>query len=124
MAKSLSCDRYVGEFRNTLARFVLVLLILLAYVFISSARSQTTEKAERRIVQRVQPEYPKTLKDARIGGLVRMNVTVLANGTVAHVETTGGNPILGECATKAVRQWKYAPAAATTKEELLIHFNP
>jgi TonB family protein len=110
--------------RGTLALLGLALLLFLASLSLSPARAQSVEKSGRKVVRSVPPEYPKSLKEAHIGGLVRLNVTVLANGEVARVEVLGGNPIFVETATKAVRMWKYAPAASQTEEDVHIHFNP
>jgi TonB family protein len=110
--------------KYTLAFFGLILLLFLASFSLSPAQAQSGDKAGRKVVRSVPPEYPRSLKDAHIGGLVRLSVTVLANGEVARVETLGGNPILVETATKAVRMWKYAPAGSQTEEDVQIHFNP
>jgi TonB family protein len=56
--------------------------------------------------------------------MVRLNVTVLANGNVAKVETLGGSAILAQSATDAIRRWKYIPAGAPTIEEVEFQFNP
>jgi len=78
----------------------------------------------RKVVRSVSPEYPQSLKDMRIGGTVRLQLTVLANGDVSKVEPRGGNPILVEAATKAVLKWKYVPAGSQSNEEVQIDFRP
>lgn len=77
---------------------------------------------ERRLVTRVEPEYPETLKQLHIGGTVRLALTISPKGAVERVELLGGNPILGEAAAKAVKQWVYAPAQAQTTLEVSIPF--
>jgi len=69
------------------------------------------------------PEYPAVLKNGHFEGQVRMDATVLPNGTVAKVEVKGGNPILAQYASQAVMRWKYAPGAAQTVEEVIFNFN-
>src|SRR5215831_11170091 len=66
--------------------------------------------AERKVVTRVEPKYPPTLERLYIGGVVRLQVNIAANGTVESAQIMGGNPILGQAAIAAVKQWKYAPA--------------
>jgi len=110
--------------RNTLASFSLTLLLLLALVSPSTAQVAQVDRSKRKVVKTVEPDYPKIIKHSHIGGSVRLNVTVLANGDVANVETLGGNPILVESATKAVLKWKYAPAASQTRQEVQINFIP
>ena len=110
--------------KSALTSFGLTLLLLLAPVSPSTAQVARVERPSRRIVRTSEPDYPKIVKHAHIGGSVRLNVTVLASGDVAKVEILGGNPIFVESATKAVLKWKYAPAASQTKEEVQINFTP
>jgi TonB family protein len=110
--------------KSTLTSFGLTLLLLLAPVPPSTAQIARVERPSRKIVRTSEPDYPKIVKHAHIGGSVRLNVTVLASGDVAKVEILGGNPIFAESATKAVLKWKYAPATSQTKEEVQINFTP
>ena len=78
---------------------------------------------QRRLILRVEPEYPETLKRLNIGGLVRLQVTISAKGNVEDVELLGGNPILGESAISAVKQWVYASSHSPTIAEVSISFD-
>jgi len=71
---------------------------------------------ERKLITRVEPQYPEILREKQIGGVVRLEVTIAANGTVQSVAVLGGNPILAEAAETAVRQWVYAPGRSQTLE--------
>jgi TonB family protein len=75
---------------------------------------------DRKVITRVEPEYPETLKRLYIGGIVRVEALIASNGTVESAELIGGNPILGQTAMKAVKRWKYAQANA--KEKLIVTF--
>jgi TonB family protein len=90
------------------------------------AWAQKAEKtpSTRKLVSQVEAEYPPDLKRALIGGVVRLDVVVSARGNVDYVQVAGGNPILAESAAKAVKQWKYAPSAATTNIRVNVHFDP
>ena len=102
--------------------FVISTLLFCIVTFVSPASSQTSEEArtERKVVTRVEPEYPEALKRLFIGGVVRIEVVVTPNGTVENAQVLGGNPILGQSALKAIKRWKYAPAA--TKEKFVVKF--
>jgi TonB family protein len=113
-----------GALKNALAAFGLTLLLLLTPISPSNAQVAQVDRSKRKVVRTSEPDYPKIVKHAHIGGSVRLNVTVLASGDVAKVEILGGNPIFTESATKAVLKWKYAPAASQTKEEIQINFTP
>jgi TonB family protein len=78
--------------------------------------------AQRRLIMRVEPEYPETLKRLNIGGTVRLQFTIAPRGNVEAVEVLGGNPILGESAVAAVKQWVYTPSHSRTITELSIPF--
>ncbi len=91
---------------------------------ILASQTQPTTAAERKVVTRLEPEYPETLKRLYIGGVVRVEVVVSANGAVQTTELLGGNPILGQSAMKAIKQWKYAPAAGKEKLVVQLEFDP
>jgi len=110
--------------RNLSAGLGLTLLLCFAQVSLSTAQVQTVAKSGRKVVHRVEPEYPVIVRHAHIGGSVRLTITVLANGDVTKVEAKGGNPIFVDSVTKAILKWKYIPAATQTKEEVQIDFNP
>jgi len=80
--------------------------------------------AERKVVNRVEPEYPDTLKRLYIGGVVRIEAVVAPNGTVESAKVLGGNAILAESAVTAVKKWKYAATGATTTANVSLEFNP
>jgi TonB family protein len=100
----------------------LLLLLLLGTGWQTKLFAQ--ESGHRKVVVRVSPEYPETLRIAQIGGLVRLSATVQPNGNVTQVEVRGGNPILAEKAQQAVMKWKYAAASAQTVEEVSLSFSP
>lgn len=77
----------------------------------------------RDLLTRVEPEYPETLRQLRIGGTVRLQITVSARGSVETVALLGGNPILGESAIKAVKQWVYAAAPSRTTMQVSLPFD-
>lgn len=79
---------------------------------------------ERKVITRVEPKYPSTLERMYIGGIVRLRVDIAADGTVEGAEVVGGNPILGQAAIVAVKQWKYAPANHKTQQVERLEFDP
>jgi TonB family protein len=77
----------------------------------------------RRVVNRVDPEFPDLLRKNHIRGTVRLQVTVAANGKVEGVTLLGGDPVLGDLAMAAVRKWVYAPARSKDTIEVSIPFD-
>jgi TonB family protein len=82
----------------------------------------TSSNAERELITRVEPDYPDTLKRLNIGGTVRLRVSISAKGNVENVQLLGGNPILGESATVALKKWVYAAGKSRTIAETSISF--
>jgi TonB family protein len=76
----------------------------------------------RRLITRVEPDYPETLKQLNIGGTVRLRISISAKGNVENALLLGGNPILGESASMAVKQWIYAASRSPTVAEISITF--
>lgn len=88
--------------------------------------SQTSEKAEkpaRKLVHRVDADYPLDLQRAHISGVVRLDVLVNPSGTVENISVVGGNPVLVETATRAVKRWKWAPAESATVLRINVNFD-
>jgi len=77
---------------------------------------------ERKLITRVEPDYPETLKQLNIGGTVRLRVSISAKGNVENAVLLGGNPILGESAAIAVKKWIYAAGRSLTVSEISISF--
>jgi TonB family protein len=118
-----------GGSRTTINKKSLALAWLARAVFclalglVPMLRAQSVEHSGRKVIRTQKPDYPPILKNSRIGGTVRLNANVLANGTVANVQVLGGNPILADSAVKAVMKWKYAPGASTSNEIITFDFN-
>ena len=106
--------------------FGALLIVLLGVSGAVGAEAQIYEPGpgERKIVSKVDPEYPDALKRLYIGGIVRVEVVVATNGTVKSTKLLGGSPILGQSTMKAIKQWKYAPAAAEETLTVKIEFDP
>ncbi len=101
------------------------MLALLCFGFASHALGEVKDlnTSDRKIITRVEPDYPETLKRLYIGGVVRVEVVVGPSGKVESTQLLGGNPILGQSAMKAVKQWKYAPSAAKEKFVVQLEFD-
>jgi TonB family protein len=99
-------------------------LVTLTATLTSAQQGSPAAKPERKLVTRVEPEYPAVLRARQIGGTVRMEVTITPKGTVKSVSLIGGNPILAEAAISAVKRWTYAPGDAVSSAQVSLEFNP
>jgi len=80
----------------------LVMTVLLGAVpFVAQIQEQSTK--ERKLLTRVEPEYPETLKRLYIGGVVRVEVEVDPNGVVKSTKLLGGSPILCQPTMKPIK---------------------
>jgi TonB family protein len=62
-----------------------------------------------KLLDRVPPSYPVLARQARIQGLVSLNVVIHKDGTVTVQNVGAGHPLLAPAAVEAVQQWKYQP---------------
>ena len=98
-------------------------LVLLALLSPASIQAQNPSGV-RKVVYKVAPKYPRELKQNAIGGIVRLSISISPNGSVGKISPIGGNPILVDAATLAVKQWKYVPADHPTTTEVQLDFIP
>ena len=61
------------------------------------------------VVKKVKPVYPKLARDSHLGGVVRVQVIITADGHVREATLVSGNAVLGQAAVDAVKKWVYEP---------------
>jgi protein TonB len=84
----------------------------LALVFLTAAQDKiqvSGSKQSAKIIKMVKPVYPPEAKEDKVEGVVKLRVTISAQGKVTEIETISGHQLLTPAATEAVRQWEYAP---------------
>jgi periplasmic protein TonB len=79
--------------------------------------------SNRKVVKAVAAQYPSVLKRRGIGGTVKLRVLVSPNGSVKDVQVLGGNPILSDCAVKAVKQWVFVASEKEESIEISVGFD-
>lgn len=87
--------------------------------------SSTLQAAK--LTHRVDPEYPQLAKQARISGVVVLQVTIDERGNVATIRVVRGHALLDDAAVTAVRQWRYSPTylngqAVPVTASVTVHF--
>lgn len=75
------------------------------------------EKSSRKLKSGQPPEWPELARQMNIRGMARVMVTITPDGVVKDVKEVGGHPLLIDALIRAVKKWKYEPAA---KETVLI----
>jgi TonB family protein len=114
---------YFGRQWRLFLAFAIVVAICTSTRLVA-AQARERNSAERKIVARVEPEYPETLKRLYIGGMVKVEAVVTPMGVVESTQLLGGSPVLGQSAMKAIKRWKYAPASSAEKVVVEIEFDP
>ena len=102
-----------------------LLLLALSFLMGPSAvvRGQQSNETGRKVVRKVEPQYPATAKKMNLGGTVRIVASIGPDGNVKKVEAVGGSPLLIQAAQSAVSQWRFAPGGEST-ETVELHFTP
>ena len=103
---------------------VLAVCSTLAIVSGFSFAQQEQASVDRKVVDRVMPQYPAVARTLRLSGSVRVEVVVSPNGSVKSLQVKGGHPLLAAAAADAVRRWKWVPAKIETKEPIIVTFDP
>ena len=115
-------SRLTGNTRKASTVFCgIAIFVLLTSISIAWAQNSPNL---RKLVYKVAPKYPRELKQNEIGGIVRLSIVINPNGSVTKISPIGGNPILVDAATLAVKQWKYVAADHPTTTEVQLDFIP
>lgn len=80
------------------------------------------EDGDRKVRQRVSPQYPELARRINATGTVKLEVEVAPNGEVKAVKALGGHPLLIPAAEDAIRKWKYEPAKESTTTVVEFRF--
>ena len=110
--------------RNIRLTIVIFCILTPAFFVVRASAQKSDSKTTRKLVYKESPGYPVTLREAHIGGVVRLELVISAKGNVDSVSPLGGNPVLVEAASAAVRKWKYVPADGETKTQVEFTFDP
>jgi len=78
----------------------------------------------RKTKSKVEPMYPDLARRMKISGIVKIDVTVAANGTVKDAKLVGGHPVLANAVLDAVRKWRFESGPQETTETLQFRFDP
>ncbi len=97
----------------TVVRCVATLAIGVILLFSSAG---IIGQENRKLIKKVDPVYPDLARKMNLTGVVKVEISIGADGTVTEVRTLGGNPVLVVAVESAVKQWKYASGAAETKK--------
>lgn len=105
---------FAAGFQHTCLLFLIALACMLL--------SLPAHAEDRRVEKRVPPTYPEIAKRMRISGIVHVEATVAADGSVTAAKATAGNKMLSPAAEDAVRRWKFVPGDGQATVGIDINF--
>lgn len=94
-----------------------------AMMFLHPVRSHT-QGAARKLVNQTAPAYPTLARSLALGGVVKVDALVKADGSVKTVDVKGGHPVLAQAAAKAVLNWKWESSPRESHEIVEVRFSP
>ena len=83
-----------------------------------------TQEGGRKVKTRVAPVYPELAKRMNITGVVKVRVTVAANGTVKDAALVGGHPVLAGAALDAAKKWHFEARPEESTEIVEFRLDP
>jgi TonB family protein len=101
-----------------------IAIIALLAVLVAAQTASAQDDPGRKVKTRVAPMYPELARKMNVSGVVKVQVTIAANGTVKSAKALGGHPLLIEPAVDAVKRWKYEPGKDETTTIVQFNFNP
>ena len=66
-------------------------------------------EASSNLIKQVETDYPKLAEQARITGVVNLQLFIDRTGKVVGVKVRSGHPLLYQAAISATKQWRYRP---------------
>jgi TonB family C-terminal domain len=106
-------------------RFIAIACLLLGGWAATGTRAAWgQEEINRAVKVRVAPVYPELARKMKIVGVVRVEITVSANGSVKSARLVGGHPVLANAALDAVKRWRFETASAESTGVVQFRFDP
>jgi TonB family protein len=82
------------------------------------------QEIDRKTKTKVAPMYPELARRMNITGVVKVQITVAANGSVKNAKLVGGHPVLANAALDAVKKWRFETASQETTGLVEFRFDP
>jgi TonB family protein len=104
--------------------FAVGLLLMSGCIAISGPLALGQEQIDRKVKSKVAPIYPDLAKRMNITGVVKVQITVAANGSVKEAKVMGGHPVLANAALEAVKKWRFDVGPEGSTGIVEFHFDP
>jgi|SRR5208282_3470789 len=104
--------------------FAVGLLLLSGWAATIAPPAWGQDEVTRKAKIKVAPTFPELARRMNISGVVKIQVTVLANGSIKDAKLIGGHPVFATAALDAVKKWRYEPCPKESTETVEFHFTP
>jgi protein TonB len=104
---------------NLMAAWRKAIFVVALGVFAFTASGEETRKK----LSSPQPIYPELARRMGLSGMVKIELTIGADGEIKQAKVIGGHPIFADAALLALRNWKYERANSETKVEVEFKFH-
>ena len=111
-------------FEARVCRWMARAVIVLCATATLYPQNSEQQSSLRKVKTSVSPHYPELARRMTIGGVVKIEALVAADGKVKTTKVIGGHPLLIQAALDAVRRWRYEPAPAESTELVEVRFRP
>jgi TonB family protein len=116
-------DMRVTKAKRILAVCLLAVLGVGSVVALSlRAQEGDAPGSKRKVRVMGKPQYPELAKKLNLTGVVKIEVTVGADGKVKRTHVVGGHPVLAPEAEKAALQSEFEPGPRETSEVIEFKF--
>ncbi len=104
--------------------FAVGLLLLGGWAASSAPLAWGQEEINRKPKSKVSPVYPELARRMNITGVVKVQITVAANGSIKNAKLVGGHPVLANAVLDAIKKWRFEAGSEDTTGIVEFHFNP
>src|SRR6202521_2408480 len=109
---------------QALNRVFAVGLLLIGGWIATSAPLAWGQEVDRKTKTKVAPVYPALARRMNITGVVKVQITVAATGSVKNAKLVGGHPVLANAALDAVKKWRFETGPQESMGIVEFHFDP
>jgi TonB family protein len=109
---------------GALVRIAATLVVISGCLATGICQASGQEEIARKAKFKVAPAYPDLARRMNITGIVKLQVTVAANGSVKSARLVGGHPVLANAALEAIKKWRFEPGPEDTTGIVDFHFSP
>lgn len=100
------------------------LLLIGGWIATSAPLAWGQAEINRKAKVKVAPVYPELARRMSLTGVVKILVTVSANGSVKDAKVIGGHPLLANAALDAVKKWRFEGAPQESTGIVEFRFDP